>query len=170
MGGEGTPAPSGWMARFLHGYETREIILAQGITRHESDFEHYQNQGYQIDTTFDFLSREIGSDFQENSSTSAEYTNTDQKVHYIINLIHSKDEFKQALETENKHVVYNGHSRYGRGACFDVYSGAADETGDQWEQGSDNDDGLFRLGYPYVGIPLEDIHHHEYHFAPIPFP
>jgi len=168
MGDEGTSAPSGWLARFLHGYETREIVLAQGIQFHESDYEHYKSQGYSVESVFDFLERKIGSDFQTSSSSRGEYTSTQQKVHFIIRIIQSKDDFKQALETQNLHVVYDGHSRYGRGTCFDVYSGQYDGTGDQWEQGSTNSNGIFRLGYPYIGIPLEDIEHHEYLFAPIP--
>lgn len=167
MGDEGTSAPSGWLARFLNGYETREIIIAQGVQAHESDFEYYKSQGYDVETVLGFLSRTIGSEFNTNSSLSAEYTNTDQKVHFNIRIVQTKTEFKEALETENLHVVYCGHSRYGRGTCFDEYSGHFDSTGDQWEQGTSNENGLFRLGYPYVGIPLEDVEHHEYHFAPV---
>lgn len=167
MSGDGTPAPTGWLAQLIDRYEFREIVLAQGLQFHESDTEYYKNQGYDVETAFDFLSRSLGSDFQVNSDSIAEYTSTDQKVHYIIRIIQSKTDYKQALETENLHVVYGGHSRYGRGACFDTYSGRVNMEGDQWEQGTSNSNGLFRLGYPYVGIPLSDVEHHQYHFAPI---
>lgn len=168
MANELITSHSGRILRLVYGIETREIYLAQGIERHESDFLYWQSQEYDVDTTFQYLSREIGDEFRVRSDTLAEYTSTQQRVHYIIRIIHSKDEFKNALETEGIHVVYNGHSRYGRGACFDVYSNHANQRGEQWEQGINNNNGIFRLGYPYIGIPFEDIEHHQYHFAPVP--
>ena len=96
------------------------------------------------------------------------YTSESQKVKYVIVTVESKQDFKKALEIEEPqlHVIYDGHSRYGRGACFDTYTDVVDPKGEQWESGTGDDDGLFRLGYPYVPVALEDIKHHQYHFTP----
>jgi len=96
------------------------------------------------------------------------YSSEEQKVRFIVMTAVSKRDFKRALETEGVHVIYFGHSRYGRGACFDIYGGNAAEKGEQWENGSDDDDGLYRLGYPYLPVSLEDIEKHGYTFTPVP--
>jgi len=98
----------------------------------------------------------------------ARYKNTKQKVQFIIITVVSKKDFKKALETEGIHVVYMGHSRLGRGACFDVYPGTCSFEGDQWENGTSEDNGLFRLGYPYVPVKIDDLDTHRYTFAAIP--
>jgi len=103
--------------------------------------------------------------FSVNSDGEGEYWSEKQQVRYTIRPIIKKSEFKTALETEDLHVVYDGHSRYGRGTCFSHQDDAA--TGDQWGFGTDNDDGLFHLGYPYVAVELHDISTHQYQFAPI---
>jgi hypothetical protein len=95
-----------------------------------------------------------------------EYVNDQQGVRYVITHLHQKDAFKDALETEDLHLVYFGHSRYGRGACFG--DGNDPDPGDLWEQGDGDQTGLFRYGYPYVGVHVEDIRTHGYTFAPVP--
>jgi uncharacterized protein YkvS len=107
------------------------------------------------------------------------YTSDKQKVKYVIVTTVSKKDFKQALETAGPPhliVIYSGHSRYGRGACFHTYTGEAvlHQKGDHWEGTvgigtfTGDNSGLFRLGYPYILVPLEDIEHHHYHFIPVP--
>jgi len=154
---------SGKNLKLVFGIETRKIYLAQGIGVHESDM---LSKGQ--DTAFQYLSNKIGDDFKVRSDSLAEYTNYKQRVHYIIRIIQSKDKFKNTLMTKGVHVVYLGHARFGRGACFDVYSKKENTKGDQWEQGMNNKNGLLRLGYPYIDIPFRDPEHHKYHFAPVP--
>ncbi len=153
---------SGHRSSFAVSYETRRIILAQGIEAHDEDVLTYSK-----DTPFNYLKKKFGSEFTI-SGDQGEYTSDIQRVHFIITLVKSKTDFKNALETGGIHVIYAGHSRYGRGACFDTYSGTATNHGDQWEQGSSSANGLFRLGYPYVPVEIEDIEHHRYGFVPVP--
>jgi hypothetical protein len=108
-----------------------------------------------------------------NVRKAGQYTSDKQKVHFIILVSVSKKDFKLALETKGLHVIYFGHARYGRGACFDTHTGRGrgiekHQRGHHWEQSVNDDNGLFRLGYPYVPVSIEDISHHQYFFAPVP--
>lgn len=153
-------APTGRLSPFIPGYETRTIILAQGIEGHDEELDI---------PPFKFLKRKLGRDFKiESNDRYAEYISHGQHVHFLINIVRSKVAFKNALETPDAHVIYGDHSRWGRGACFAVYSGQAKQRGDQWENGRNDDDGLYRLGYPFIPIELAEIKHHQYHFAPVP--
>lgn len=87
--------------------------------------------------------------FGLNSATEAEYASAAQQVHFRIRLVFGKDDFKQALENPDLHVIHDGHARYGRGACFDIYTGKANQAGEQWESGTSARNGIFRRGYPY---------------------
>lgn len=149
--------------------ETREIFLAQGTDRHEEDLHYWKTEkNYGYGRTLDYLKSEIGGDFKIKSKEHAEYLNKAQHVKFILRIGYGKDDFKKALETPGVHVVYNGHSRYGRGACFDIYEKKSSQAGNQWGSGNDNKDGIFRLGYPALAIPLSDIKHHSYQFSPYP--
>ncbi len=130
----------------------------------------------------DYLREKIGDNFkiEENPGQSDDlisfeslrkvgrYCSKEQKVKFVIMTVVSKKDFKKALETEGTHVIYDGHSRYGRGACFAIYEGKVPEKYEQWERGITDDEGLFRCGYQYVLIPLEDIEKHSYTFSPVP--
>ena len=105
-----------------------------------------------------------------NSAFRYEYRSKKQRVIYRIRVVETKKEFKKWLETPGVHVIYSGHSRFGRGSCF----GDTDLPGDRWEDGTgctkgsiSPDDGLLRLGYDIVGIPIIDIVKHKYHTAPV---
>jgi hypothetical protein len=91
-----------------------------------------------------------------------EYLSMEQGVRFIIKIVEGKDEFVRALLTPGAHVVYAGHARYGRGPCF----GAGDSgLGEMWEEGTGshpNKDGIFRMGYPFIGIEAEEILEHGY--------
>lgn len=143
----------------------------------------------------DYLSQKLGSSFEVEADEDrirqiltelqinvfssvrkvGRYTSESQKVKFVIVTVVSKRDFKKALEIEEPqlHVIYNGHSRYGRGACFDTYTDVCYEEprrqeGRQWGSGSSDDNGLFLLGYPYVPVALNDIEHHKYLFSPVP--
>lgn len=74
------------------------------------------------------------------------------------------------LRTPDKHVVYDGHARYGRGPCFATTS----TRGDNWETGTDPaagsapgapgvNTGIFRMGYPFLAVPVVmDVLAHGY--------
>lgn len=116
-----------------------------------------------------FLEEALAPDFQVAADRkSAEYINHDQGVHYKFRLVYSLSDYKNALETPGLIVVYSGHARYGRGPCFDQYASEYSATGEQWEDGTNTQNGIFRMGYPYVPVEIEDLAHHKYTCRPIP--
>ena len=160
MGDDELTGSSGSDNPYAIGYETRVMALAFGVS-------------VPVDQILSYLQNMLGEGFVIDGD-SADYWNDDQMVHFVINIIRSKTKFKEALETPDLHVVYDGHARYGRGPCFG--EGGEDSQGDQWEMGTydpDNAydepglDGIFRMGYPYVPVELDDVHHHMYRFAPV---
>jgi hypothetical protein len=104
------------------------------------------------------------------SGSSATFKSVKQGVKFTIDVTTDRTEFKKKLQQDGKpgtkeleywHVIYDGHSRYGRGTCF----GTDDSKGEKWENSStpaSGPDGLYRMGYPFVGVPVLDILHHGY--------
>ncbi len=159
---EDSTSTTGSQTTFVDSYETRRVVIAVGLEFHEDELTRELSD-------FQYLERTLGSDFAVSSDRrTAEYVSDAQRVTYEFELKFSKSDYKTALETEGIIAVYSGHSRYGRGACLDDYTGTGARTGEQYEDGNDTNDGLFRLGYPYIAVPFEDVRHHEYHFRPIP--
>jgi hypothetical protein len=154
---------------FEMSYEERKIVVAQGVDFRDEDMRHKRTKSPKAgEALFDFLERKFGSEIDISGNT-AEYTSDLQKVHYIVEKVHSKEEFRKALNTEGLHVIYAGHSRYGRGTCFDSEAPSDNyKEGERWEQGTNNNNGIFRLAYPYVPVDIDDVAHHKYHFAPVP--
>jgi hypothetical protein len=141
--------------------EKRHIVIAEGIEFHESEIG--------VKSVFGYLKQNLGADFVVDSAgLNAEYKSEAQQVDYTLEVVHKKSAFKKALETDGIIVVYAGHSRYGRGACFDQYTGKRKVDGKQWENGTNDDNGLFRLGFPYVPVSEHDISTHKYQFSPVP--
>ncbi len=160
MANGGASGLSGLLSIFVP-YERRRIIIGAGLQYHESELTTEPSD-------FQYLERRIGCDFRITSQRKrATYVNSEQRVRYELEIVDCKSEFKTALETPGVIAIYSGHSRYGRGACFDQYSGSVAGHGDQWGQGSHADNGLYRLGYPHLAVPMEDIEHHRYMFAPV---
>lgn len=90
------------------------------------------------------------------------FFNNLQNVRYTIRVLDKKSELKQYLEAPNVMVIYDGHARYGRGPCF----GPSDGKGEDWGDGSiykQSVNGIFRMGYRYLGIPVSEVLHHGYH-------
>jgi LysM repeat protein len=132
-------------------WETRKIIVAEGAEFH--------------DVYVPFLEKNLGAKLEIGAGRlSAKYENANQGVRYEIEIVRSKSALKTALETPGVIVVYDGHSRYGRGACF-----GDSGTGNTWGDGDGPDDGTFRLGYELVPVEVSDILHHQYRFAPVAF-
>lgn len=93
------------------------------------------------------------------SGNTFSYTSVAQGVKYVVTIVTSKKDFRDALLTKDMHVIYGGHARYGRGPCF----GTSPAPGEDWENGTDPlKTGLFRMGYPFIGVPVDDILHHGY--------
>lgn len=150
-------------------YELREIVVAQGIEHLNRDPwlapPAGSTYGYQIPRGLEeHLPNNAEHEWVRIDDTSAEFLSHAQRVRYRVRVITSKDEYKRSLLTPGLHVVYMGHSRYGRGQCF----GPNPSPGDNWEQGTDtNTAGLFRTGYPVVGVHLSELREHGYKFYPV---
>jgi hypothetical protein len=167
--GNGYFGSSGLLNLIQLTYETRKIVVAHGIDFRDDDIKERQKQGYGEQTLVDFMQSQFTTNFTLIDAKHMEYISADQQVKFSIEVVHSKEEFKTALNTPDIHVIYQGHSRYGRGSCFDPDAPSTNYIqGERWEQGDSNRNGLYRLGYPYVPIPFEDMEHHQYHFSPVP--
>lgn len=165
---KGSSGTSGVLNLFQLTYEVRKIVIAQGIDFREEDIKIRKGNGSAEETLMDFLQANFTDNFQLFDSLHAEYISDNQQVIFEIEIVHNKGEFKNALNTPGLHVIYDGHSRYGRGACFDPDVGSTDyQHGDRWEHGDNTRNGLYRSAYPFVAVPFEDIEHHQYHFAAV---
>lgn len=164
MGDEEFSGSSGSDNPYTIDRETRVIALALGIQA-------------TVAQVFDPLTSMLGDDFEVGDDGIGRYASDAQGVDFEIRPLFTKSEYKEAIQTPDLHVVYMGHARYGRGACF--ARDGSEAPGDSWEMGtpdpsdpdnpySDEVDGIFRLAYPYVPVEIDDIEHHRYHFAPIP--
>jgi len=139
--------------------ETREFLIGFGVDFH--DWEWFKTD----------FSEEVSVPFQECDDGAIEFEIADQGIRYRIRATESKQEFRDAMETEDLIVIYAGHSRYGRGCCFGQVPGNRDQhagPGEHWEEGSDDDDGLLRWAFPYVSVHLSDVETHGYTFRPLP--
>ena len=141
--------------------ESRLIVFAQGVDFLDSDVadegwpEDYTVQGYLqgkgIDVTFD--------------DGQAEYITHVQGVRFTVRIETQRDELKAALETDGAHVIYCGHARYGRGPCFSPDNSG---PGDHWGNGTGDATGIFRMGYPYIALPVSEITGKRYTMSPVP--
>lgn len=148
-------------------FETRTLLFAQGLDFTNAEFRMNDEPDLLIpDATADRMQRS-GLQMEITSGTTASFFSAKQGVLYNIRLIFTKKEFKEALETPDVHVIYSGHSRIGRGSCFglDIFK----QPGEDWEDGEEPElSGLFRMGYPFVPVPVSDIQHHGYKAAVVP--
>lgn len=91
--------------------------------------------------------------------------NADQNVLYTIESADDKAGYISALLTQGALVIYGGHARFGRGPCF----GSSDKPGDDWENGANPaTGGLFRMGFPFLAVPMHEFVEHGYHTTPLP--
>ena len=143
-------------------YETREIKVAYGIEAHPTD------NGYLQTYLNDNL--EISDDLEKISAT--EYINHLQGVRFLIEETISKQKFIEWLKMPEIHLFYSGHARFGRGPCFSAHEDAAPVEGqpfktEDWEQGTDGASGIFRMGYPFIGIEVSELITHGYTANPM---
>ncbi len=155
-------------------FERRLIVIAQGLQFQNKDHERKAQGLEKRDPKF---AARIRADMvphclakkklvdrpptdHGNGHFTAEYTNCNQHVKYRIEVVTKKDLFKKYLQDPKAHVVYEGHARWGRGPCFGDNTG----PGEQWERGyrPTKDDGLFRMGFQFIGVPVLDIIHYKY--------
>jgi hypothetical protein len=162
--------------------EIRRIVVAQGIQFHNKDKEN----AFNIDPTRDnpdqtTIPKSLLNDFPDiviQDASHAVFISDVQRVEFQIEVVNTKDKFIEALQTPAIHVVYTGHSRFGRGPCFgpDIVASKGpsgdlvrDLTGENWETGTNTATfGVFRMGHPFVGVPFEEMDEHKYKMRPVP--
>lgn len=146
--------------------ETRNIVIAQGI--------EFNNKDLGSDDVIPDGSLKKRMDAAglplviTSPGKAATFNSVKQGVSFTLKVVNTKSEFKAALESDKTHhVIYDGHSRFGRGCCF----GTNPAPGEDWERGSNPTlTGLFRMGFPYVAVPVSDIKHHGYTADLVPTP
>lgn len=132
-------------------FENRTIILCQGtqFTTTLNDAEHPVNLLAARGLTMDRITDDWFF-----------HTSDVQRVNYFLFIVRTKALFKEALLIPGVHVIYGGHARHGQGACFHQ---EGDDPGDWWNDGENDDNGIFRFGYPFIAIPALDVVAHGYH-------
>jgi hypothetical protein len=147
-------------------FEVRTLAVAQGLDFTNAQFRKDGANDLIIPDKVQERLKKRNLELLETSGTTFAYYSGEQGVLYNVQLIYDKTEFKKALETPDLHVIYSGHSRIGRGPCFgpDVFK----QPGEQWENGDDENTGLFRMGYPFVPVPVSDISEHGYTAFAVP--
>ena len=147
-------------------YETRELKIAYGIQFHPGESLRITPQRFLADHL------ELSADIEKVSES--EYLNHLQRVRFTIEETTSKQQFIDWLKTPELHVIYMGHARYGRGPCFGA-QGLVDPAArppelfktEDWEEGSDSASGIFRMGYPYIGVEAREVAEHGYTANPV---
>lgn len=159
------------------GPEERVIVVAQGKQFQNADMAEVfripdvlQKPGpervFRADdgSTFLFpgLKKAVAIDFVQLDDTTFQHLSVKQGVLFTLKIVKTKTAFVEALETPGVHLIYGGHARYGRGPCF---GGGRDAPGEDWEEGTGphpNDDGIFRMGFPFISVPAEEVLEHGY--------
>lgn len=141
--------------------EVRDVYYAQGIERNNSaEHPDLNMPGVLINPSQGYgrMQTKKPLEIVEHSDRHFEYANYEQGVLYNVHRLVERDKFVEALQTDGAHVLYTGHARFGRGPCF----GADSSPGEDWEDGHSPATGLFRMGYPYLAVPLPSILAHGY--------
>jgi hypothetical protein len=135
-------------------YERREICIAYGGEAH-------MNQLPPEFVLENHLSSILGNYPNVERVSEHEYRNHRQRVIFLIRHTTNKNDFRKWLQTPGLHVIYNGHARNGRGPCFGRIE--AHGRGEVWAEGTDRQaNGMFRMGFPYIGAAATEITSHGY--------
>jgi len=150
------------------GVEIRDITLAQGIEFNNTDLSPWPFLVIPNGLTAPLSSRNSSwpASMQGRAplpitvaGNTFSFMSAPQNVEFRVTIVTNKEQFRQALLAPNRHVIYAGHARYGRGPCF----GPNPVPGEDWENGSDpTARGLFRMGHRFIGVPVEEILDHGY--------
>jgi hypothetical protein len=136
-------------------YERRLIRIASGIEAHN----HQIPEEWRLQP---FLDSVLPSFPDVEKVSNSEYRNHRQRVIFQIDQTTDKSVFRRWLETPELHVIYYGHARMGRGPCFGTVTDARPTTEDWGEGTNRTTSGLFRMGFPYIGIAASEILEHGY--------
>src|SRR4029077_15866322 len=148
-------------------YEIRRLVIAYGLQLHK-------DESLMLAKVDDYMNKRLQPSPDIDKISDTEYINHLQGVRFVIEETIKKQDFINYLKTPEIHLIYMGHARYGRGPCFGAH-GAKNVTvaakkkinislilsGD-WEEGSDADSGIFRMGFPYIGAGVSEIFQYGY--------
>ncbi len=151
-------------------YEPRLLVICQGL---QFDNGEYRRQADRADAegnpvrASQWRAEVIPQGFQQAypdlqilNDTDALYQSHAQQVIFFLRVITTKPALKEALATPGAHVIYAGHARHGLGPCLGPDSG----PGDHWGDGAvPPGTGLFRMGFPFVAMPVPELLEHRYH-------
>jgi hypothetical protein len=143
--------------------EDRHVFLIEGIEFHNDQLPKVLRVPETLvkpSSSFGTVRSKKALKVQVTDANNWQYESREQGVRYIFKRTHTRTELKQALETEDAHVIYSGHARFGRGPCFGRGTGTS--KGEEWEDGKGPDTGILRMGMPFLSIPISDILHHGY--------
>ncbi|MCA2962335.1 MAG: hypothetical protein INH40_00355 [Acidobacteriaceae bacterium] len=136
-------------------YERRHICIAHGTERHPDQLP----PEWLLNPYFDPLLPRFP---HVEKVSDHEYRNHRQRVIFTIRETTDKSVFREWLATPELHVIYRGHARHGRGPCFGRATEEALKTQD-WGEGTNSaTTGIFRMGFPFIGIPVDEIIEHGY--------
>lgn len=141
--------------------EVRKILLAEGAGFHnDQKLPEYRIPERLIDPKNSGLSRYPGLALAVIDADHFRYDNPMQGVRYEVERTTDRARFIAGLEDPETFVLYTGHARFGRGSCFGrVFNGpeqGSPTVGDVWQQG------LFRQGFPHIGVPVHELVEHQY--------
>lgn len=143
--------------------EIRNIVLAEGIGFHNDQKDiSLRIPDCLLDTSLNpTLATRDPLEIETSDDNHFEFHSRAQGVRYVVDRVVERVAFQRALEDPKLHVVYAGHARFGRGPCFGRgFNGVA--TGEVWEDGTGPGNGQLRMGYPFIGVPVEEIAEHRY--------
>ena len=161
VGASRAPQGSSSFTTVSPAYELRQLKVAYGIQNHPGESMLYS-------TPAQYLSENLRLSDDLEKVSDSEYINHLQGVRFTIEETTDKQQFITWLKTPEVHVIYMGHARYGRGPCF----GAGEQDGElvkteDWEQGTSASSGIFRMGFPYIGVEASESIEHGYTANPV---
>lgn len=151
------------------GFETREIVVVQGKQFRNDDTaspafcipDTYTVPPEQRDPTGDVYRCQANKPalpLVDNGDGTHTLVNADQGVIFTLHVLNDKQDLETWLDEPEAHLIYAGHARYGRGPCF----GKGGDQSEEWEEGDGSHTGIFRMGFPFIGIPVSELLEHGY--------
>ncbi len=133
-----------------------EVLRLSGADRAEMTAVTPKGRTVKLGDTWSGLKNLAAIPIEDAPGGTFQFINAAQGVRFLIKVVNTKDAFIAALQTAGAHVIYSGHARYGRGPCF---GDGGDGPGEMWEEGTSDQDGIFRMGYPFISVDVHDLVH-----------
>jgi hypothetical protein len=143
--------------------EVRQILLAEGLDFHD-DQKHptLRIPDCLIDPSqHPTLAGREPLAVETDGPNHFEFLSKKQGVRFVVDRAVNRDHFKESLQDPKLHVIYTGHARLGRGPCFGRGL-QKHPTGELWEDGTSPDNGIYRMGFPFIAVSVAEIEEHGY--------